>query len=1656
MRRYLFLIFGFLILVPSVKAETYGNEWIDSDLEYYRFKIAKEGLYRIYKNTLINAGIREGAIIGKDVKLIVSGEEKPVYVSTADKFEEDDYIEFFGRGNDGSLDRQLYIVPEYQPNRHISLFTDSAVYYLAFKPDAEHKRYVQVENVLENLPPKEEYFYEKRLLNTTVAFRSGMNPNQLLSNVFSSEFDVGEGFSTNALDGFYSNPRRFGVLRNYTGDESLVSKLRGCVLYRVNANHQFRITSQDYELGRFSSNQAGIMEFEVDVPFHSLTNNIFFEGLNETTRMAIYWSELVFPRVYDLFNGREIEFAVHKKRNAYVEINRVSPANSRNTDVVVYDFKNLHRYIGVRDGTLTKFHFIETVNDKDSLYLCAQDSVSINTVEKLTKAAFSDLRTDADYIIITTKELTNSDDGVNYVKEYADYRESEKGGAFKTSVYYIDELENTFSYGVKGHPVSIRNAVNYLVDNADEQPKMLFIIGKGLSYNKHRNTDITFVPTFGHPASDNLLAARNNEVLYPQVGVGRLSARSSQDIKIYLDKVKLYEEAQQSNTKEDQTLENKEWMKSILHLGGGNFLDEQTAFARYLESYRRIIEGPHFGGNVHSVYKNSSDPVQVAQSAIIDSMIVHGTSLITFFGHSSTSTVDFDIEPENFRNPKGKYPLMLTNGCFVGDIFENYTSYSERFVIAPDRAIGYVAPMTYAIAYSLNQYANNFYNRVGVVDYAKPIGTILKNTAIDVLGSDLESDRFLGQQMIYHGDPAIKLNSFDKPDYIITENQISINPEIVNASVDTFQIVINHKNIGKAIDTTYKVFIERSLPNGEIEVYEQRVKAPLYSDEVIVSIPTNNINGLGENSFYIKIDSDDEIDELSEDNNEVKITYYFTIDDLIPVSPAEFGIVNEPDVELLYSTANPLISSRRYLVQIDTTEFFNSPILQAESLTEAGGVVRWKPTIPLINNQVYYWRGSMDTIYDNRASWNKSSFLYNSSLSEGWNQSHYFQFIPDVYDNMTLKTDRKFSFIDHIRSIKVLTGTDAVGYNDRVLFADNNLIARNSFARAGFHFYVLDTKTGVPMSTYMIGNTGYGEYGNIIVTLLTDVKIIEFETVTQKGRYACYNFLKNIIPDQAIVCGYSSQNPFYSLWAADDSSAFNGETLFDAFEYIGVSEIRNIQEMNPFVFFTQKGNPFFETQQITVDRSEKLEVEFFYNGTANKGRINSPLIGPALKWNTIDYNWESLDNPVTDEVEYNLYGFSSEGVKEKLYESLPKNADISFIDPEQYPYLQLEFKAEDEKNSTSPQLNYWRIIYEDIPEGAVNPKLHLIHSGDTISYGSTFRAEVAFENITDIDMDSILVKYTVKDAGNNTYVFYKRYAPLPGNEYLVIDFEYTFNKPSHQGVNTIIFEVNPDDDQREKYHFNNFAFFTVTLEKDILNPLLDVTFDGRHITDGEIVSPSPEILIRLKDENKYLALNDSLAFKIFLKNPGETKPVQLEPGSNEFTFIPADESKLETLNEAKLFYKPEFLEDGLYELRIQAADRSLNDAGKNEYRVQFQIDTRPAISNILNYPNPFSTSTQFIFTLTGVEVPTDLKIQIMTITGKVVKEITAEELGYIHIGENRTAYKWDGTDMYGDKLANGLYLYRVTARQNGKKMDMIESSMDKYFKKGFGKMYIVR
>jgi hypothetical protein len=348
-----------------------------------------------------------------------------------------------------------------------------------------------------------------------------------------------------------------------------------------------------------------------------------------------------------------------------------------------------------------------------------------------------------------------------------------------------------------------------------------------------------------------------------------------------------------------------------------------------------------------------------------------------------------------------------------------------------------------------------------------------------------------------------------------------------------------------------------------------------------------------------------------------------------------------------------------------------------------------------------------------------------------------------------------------------------------------------------------------------------------------------------------------------------------------------------------------------------------------------------------------------------------------------------------------------------------------------------------------NASLQALQEGDNLI------VRLPIENIGLVPFtDSLVVTYWIEDANRVIHPLPQKLKANPFIPNQIIIDTIKFNSLDFPGLNYLWVDVNPELNPRhqlEQYHFNNIARIAFNVSKDNINPLLDVTFDGTHILNGDIVSSKPHVLVTLKDENKYLALNDTSNFKVFITYPNQASEKRLF-FNNALIFTPAQLPS----NSCKIEWKPEFAEDGKYKLLVQATDRSKNVSGSVDYTIQFEIINKQTVTEVLNYPNPFSTSTRFVFTLTGSEIPDIFTIQIMTITGKVVKEIIKNELGNIHIGRNITDYAWDGKDEFGDKLANGVYLYKVNTRHNGQAIEKNQTDADSFFKKGIGKMVIIR
>ncbi|MEM1322153.1 MAG: C25 family cysteine peptidase [Bacteroidota bacterium] len=1665
MRKITLLSLIFLLLsVTSSFAQMgdgkFGNEWINHNQSYYKIMLAEDGIYRLSRQTLLQNGIPADAIPGNNYQLYYMGEQVPIYTSSNGVFQNNDFIAFYGKKNRSELDRELFANPaEEMLNPEYSLYTDSSAYFLTWGA-GNHPRIATISNNLSNLPAKEEYFMHDLLLNFTdthVKRKTGSSGNAL------STYGLAEGFST----GFPSSRIHLSAVEPphllSTGPDTEVS-VRFAT--KEGEHHQVvKVNDREYAGEEFFGYAVKQFDFTINTAEMGTTANVKVEGLKGgSDRQAVANIRLRYPRLFNFDAQNAFLFSIRASSSSkYLEIENFDAGGS---SPILYDVTNQTRMPVRLEGSTVRIALPPSSSDRELVLINANSG--FRTISQLQSIEFIDYtQEDADFLIITNKRLTDDGQGRNRVQEYADYRSSVRGGDYTTYIAEIQQLYDQFSYGIHRHPLSIRNFTHFIKQQWSD-PKYVFIIGKAREYAFYRKTselnasiNSSFtVPTFGLPGADNLLLARNTSNT-PIIPVGRLAVSSPQDIAIYLDKVRVLEE---NMLEAGQSIEGKEWIKRILHLSGGG-TGEQSTIASYLGQMEAVIETNEFGGDVTTFYKTSSDPVQISTSDEIFNLINEGVSMITFFGHSGVGTFDFNIDnPDNYNN-FGKYPMITSLGCYSGNIHTPVVGTSERFVFYEDKgAIAFLASTGQGFTGTLFNFMREYYRLQGSTQYGESIGNILNATIRRFENAGGQTMRELVQQFTINGDPALVLNAAPGPDYIVDPQSVAFEPSLVTIQQDSFDLLFTINNIGRFISDSMSLEIIQELPNNNrITIIRDRIPVPAFSKNVSYRIPTSGKESVGLNRFYVNLDVLDEIEELpdpqAEANNELMGAQgqlgkeLFIVDNSIRAAyPREFGIVNNRDVVLKASTGNALAAEQKYIFELDTTQAFNSPIKVRGEVTQPGGVVKWKPTLGLSDNTVYYWRVSRDSLSPELGFiWESSSFIYIEDGQDGWNQSHYYQYQRSASDGMRVDEDsRNFEFNTNGFFITINNKVNEPGNEPSYVYNfETPAVTVRPWDQidAGVAVVIGD---GVNGSAW--ANTD-GAYGSVNPNRYTNV--FAFPTNTAEERKTLVDFLNDAIPANSYVFLFTVLNDFNQnfepeQWAGD--TQVYGTNLYEVLEAQGATLARTMSTQGslPYTFVYQKDAQVFD-EKLASAFEEEIKVEVFIPISRTDGNIRSTVVGPALEWESLSWAFSNVDDPISDITHLTLFGLDKNFAETVLIDSLTKtDTSLNFVSAEEYPYLRLQYNAKDETNRTSTHLDFWRINYTGLPEAALDPASHFVFYNDTLQQGDVFRMESVVENLSDYDMDSLLVKFTVTDQLNNAQIAYKKLAPLTKAD--TLHFSHQLSTTNLSGLQNIVVEVNPEEDQPEESHFNNFLASQFKIAEDIRNPNLDVTFDGLHIMNGDIVSSRPDIQVVLKDENRFLRLVDTALFRIFLHTPdGGVNKISFQDPNLEF--FPATE----TDNRASVQYRPILDVDGSYQLIIQAEDATGNQSGDFDYKVSFEISNRKAISNVLNYPNPFSTSTQFIYTLTGHEPPEQFRIQIMTVSGRVVREITQAETGPLQIGTHKIDYVWDGTDEFGDRLANGVYLYRMVAKgADGQDFERHDTRTSQYFKNDFGKLVIMR
>lgn len=1328
--------------------------------------------------------------------------------------------------------------------------------------------------------------------------------------------------------------------------------------------------------------------------------------------------------------------------------------------------------------------------------------------------------TKPNFVIITHPQLMKAAGSVpNAARAYANYRASVAGGRYDTLMVTASQLYDQFHYGEQS-VIALRHFALWLVGSSPAtQAKYLLLLGKGLGPGTVPGQTYIFeglqaqggvqaastsrilgeqgidlVPTSTASTSDNFLSSdwpNNNFVA--RMPTGRLPATNPQEVINYLTKLQQHEEKLFTYNAADPQL----WRKNVVHLAGGATNDEFQEFGGYLDGYARRVPRPLLGGKVMTFRKNTTNQFIVPLN--ISTELNTGLAAITYFGHGALDYFNLDIgnidDASNGYQNVGRYPIMMYNGCIAGDFGFNTHIFGVSWLLAPQKgSIGMLAQACESYAYLLDPVQDKMYELLfnDATWFGQPV-TQVYNEVVRQMQTKPAFQSVVGQEQLlsttWQGDPALRLYAPAKPDFVASNATVSLAPVAGASSITPttpFVLKVGMGNPARITTDPVEIRVTRTYSNGRpAEVITQTFRQT-WARDTTYTFALNNLGDVyGDNTFKVELDYANKVAELDETNNTATLTYSFLKGGITLVTPTEFAIVGTNRPQLTAQNNDAAAAVRGYDFQVDTVATFNSGALKQALNLSGPAVVSWQP--PALvgarpDSVVWYWRVRFSTpAAGEDANWQQSSFrVISGAVAGGWSQSHHAQFQRDQLQGtaVTAPTGR-WSFADQRQAIALFTvGGGGVGsgstfnigngYGIRTDVTVPPYLGDCGTNSPNLLLVALDGRTlkritvpGGPYDTCGPGDQLFYHFGS------TSGDTLDNLNNSAARQQQLVTFLNNV-PDGSYVALISMNRLRYTAFPATVRAAL---TKLLGSQLAASGQLRNGE---PWALLTKKfaaGGKLVREQgpDRTLAQASYNQLVSFVDtvgAPGQAGKVLSTRIGPATEWQTL-FNVIKREN-TTSNYTLRVLGIDANNVTSELAPDVKtKSYSLASVSAAKYPYLQLEVTLRDSVNRVPPQLRQWLVAYKPLPEGTVRRDLVASTNYDPATLAAqainngTLKFPVVFQNIGGIDFGAPLT--TRIDLLNASGVAVKSAtftAPsiLKAGESMTV--QVSLDVVGIFGTLTPVVTVNPlTNRQPELYFFNNtLTLAPYTVSDGNVPPVLDVAVDGRHLLNGDLVSPTPAIGIQLKDEDKLRHIKDASAFTVLLQKPGQTTATLINTkGNPEIQFTVDSTSQVGSV--ARLDYQPGKntpLQNGIYTLQVQGRDRASNAAGTQTYQVKFEVVKESTITNVFPYPNPVTSKARFVFTVTGQELPRDMKIQIMTLTGKVVREIFMSELGPLHIGNNITDYAWDGTDQYGDRLANGTYLYRVSLNDPSGQFSQRSTAGDKAFQKDWGKLVLLR
>lgn len=209
---------------------------------------------------------------------------------------------------------------------------------------------------------------------------------------------------------------------------------------------------------------------------------------------------------------------------------------------------------------------------------------------------------------------------------------------------------------------------------------------------------------------------------------------------------------------------------------------------------------------------------------------------------------------------------------------------------------------------------------------------------------------------------------------------------------------------------------------------------------------------------------------------------------------------------------------------------------------------------------------------------------------------------------------------------------------------------------------------------------------------------------------------------------------------------------------------------------------------------------------------------------------------------------------------------------------------------------------------------------------------------------------------------------------------------------------------------------------DNIGPEVKLFMDDYKFVYGGLTNENPLFIAKLFDENGINTIGRGIGRELMLVIDGDnTKSIPV----NDYY-----KAQSNSYQQGEVRYPLKNLVAGKHTATLKAWDTYNNSS---EINTEFIVATSEnlALQQVLNYPNPFSTNTTFHFDHNKVGENLTVSLQVFTISGKLAKTLMYQTIASQSHFDQLT---WNGTDDYGDKLANGVYIYKIKVRSDSGKI----------------------